>query len=54
MPGSSGTPRRSLPHLSEPRKVVPGNVMPVFDIADAQKRAGTTAYLSVLKLQNEC
>jgi cytochrome c len=32
-------------YLSEPQKVLPGNVMPFSGIADAQKRADIIAYL---------
>jgi cytochrome c len=39
-------------YLSEPQKVVPGNVMPFSGISDAQKRADIIAYLSSLKRQN--
>lgn len=39
-------------YLSEPQKVVPGNVMPFSGVEDAQKRADIIAYLSSLKLQN--
>jgi cytochrome c len=39
-------------YLSEPQKVVPGNVMPFSRIGDAQKRPDIIAYLSSLKLRN--
>jgi cytochrome c len=39
-------------YLSEPQKVVPGNVMPFSGIADAQTRADVIAYLGSLKQTN--
>ena len=36
-------------YLSEPQKLVPGNVMPFSGIADAQQRADIVSYLGTLK-----
>ena len=36
-------------YLSEPQKVVPGNVMPFSGIADAQQRTDIVSYLGTLK-----
>jgi cytochrome c len=39
-------------YLTEPQKVVPGNLMPFSGIADPQKRADVIAYLRTLAPQN--
>lgn len=47
--GGKWTPEKLDTFLADPRKSVPGNVMPYAGVKDAQKRADILAYLKTLK-----